>query len=58
MYDEAVIDLSFARAAGMPDNDWSITAEELPCLLDMRVTRTAGRRLAPLPGVIALGPAV
>jgi hypothetical protein len=37
------------------DDDWVMTAEELPCLLDMRVVRHAGRKLPALRGVVALG---
>lgn len=37
------------------DDDWSVTAEELPCLLDLRVSRAAGRQLPRVQGVIALG---
>ena len=56
MYDETLIWFITSEAAR--DEDWSITAEELPCLLDMRVTRAAGRVLPRLQGVISLGLAV
>ena len=57
MYDEAVTSFTVAGAAGA-DDDWSIDAEELPCLLDIRVSRVAGRLLPRLRGVVALGLAV
>jgi len=57
MSDEAAAWFSIACGPAA-DDDWSITAEELPCLLDMRVTRAAGRLLPRLQGVVALGLAV
>jgi len=57
MYNEAAAWFSVA-CGPEADDDWSITAEELPCLLDMRVTRAAGRLLPRLQGVVALGLAV
>ena len=37
------------------DDTWTVTAEELPCLLDIRVFRTGGRKISKLRGIIELG---
>ena len=56
MYDESA--WFGVVCSGEVYGDWSMTAEELPCLLAMRVTRAAGRPLPRLQGFVAPGPAV